>query len=789
MRYRLSEIAALCDGVLSGVDRTFGEVMTDSRSHAIDSEPLFAAIRGANYDAHRFIEEMYGRGVRAFLCESDIPDAGRYADAGFVRVNNTIAALQRLAAHRRKSFRGTVVGITGSNGKTVVKEWIARALPASVKLFRSPKSYNSQLGVAMSLLMAEGDEELLLIEAGISRPGEMAQLEHMIRPDITIITSAGDARQENFPTVEYKLEEKLALAAGSHTVIYHSGYDFLEQTVKRLCPDSRNIDAAAYETSCSDDPLSVRNASIVSAFCHIAGYPSADVAAAKPVVAMRTEVKEGINDSVIIDDSYSSDINSLALALDYLRMMAAGRKMTLILSDIPQSGMSGDELYSRAARLAENSGVDLIIGIGSRIADYAGRFNCQKRFYASVDDFLRDMRTSDIAGRAVLLKGGKSSRFERLSHALEKKSHTTVLSVDLDAMAHNLNIFRSRMQPSTRLIAMVKASSYGAGDFEVANMLRHRGVDFLAVAFADEGITLRERGIGGRIVVLNADSDSFETMIANRLEPEIYSLHSLGEFVAAVERFGEMHYPVHIKLDTGMHRLGFTADEIDELLPALDKWSRSVRVASLFSHLSCADDPAQDDFTRLQISRFDSMSRQIADSLGYPVLRHTANSAAIARFPEAQFDMCRLGIGLYGFGCIDDGLLRPVSTLRTRIVQIKRLKAGECVGYGRAGVLTRDSITATIPIGYADGLDRNLGCGRWSMLVGGRPAPITGRVCMDSCMIDITDIPDVREGDEVTVFSPEPGNTAADMAAVLGTIPYEILTSLSVRVKRIYIKA
>ena len=788
MKYKLSKIAALCGGILTGRDREVTDVATDSRSCAFGGEPLFAAIAGQNHDGHRFIGEMYGRGVRAFLCEREVAEMKRYEDAGFVVVASTVAALQRLAAEHRAAFGGVVVGITGSNGKTVIKEWIAQALPADVKLFRSPKSYNSQLGAALSLLMIEGDEDVALIEAGISRPDEMSRLERMIRPDIAILTSVGDAHQENFITVEEKTIEKLQLARRAGTLIYHSAYDYVEELAGKYCPDCRRIDAAEYAVKGLSDELTRRNAQIVKAFCETAGYPSEGVEMQRPVVAMRSEVKEGINGSLIIDDTYNSDINSLALALDYLHSVASGRETTLIISDILQSGMSGDELYSRAARLAARAGVGLVIGIGRRITEYAEKFVCDKRFYATVEDFLHDMRRDDIAGRAVLLKGNRMSRFERVSHALERKSHTTTLTVELDAMIHNLNYFRAQLRPETRLTAMVKAMSYGAGDFEVAQMLQHQGVDFLAVAFADEGVKLRERGISMRIVVLNADEGSFDAMIANRLEPEIYSLHSLAEFVAAAERFGEMNYPIHIKLDTGMHRLGFTAEELDGVFGALHRSARRVKVASVFAHLCVADDPSQDEFTRLQIRRFDEMSSRLRDAVGYAVIRHTANSAAIERFPEAQFDMCRLGLGLYGFGYAHNDSLRPVASLRTRIVQLKRLAKGETVGYGRAGVLSRDSVTATIPIGYADGLDRHLGCGRWSVLVHGQAAPTVGRICMDSCMIDVTDIDGVCEGDEVTVFSAAEGNTAEDMARVLGTIPYEILTSVSVRVKRIYTK-
>ena len=646
-----------------------------------------------------------------------------------------------------------MVGITGSNGKTVVKEWIAQQIPAGVKYFRSPKSYNSQLGVALSLLMIEGDEELALIEAGISCPGEMVRLERMIRPDTVIFTSIGEAHQENFTSLEEKSAEKLVLAKGARTIIYHGGSSLLERMIRTLYGGRQLQDAAEYPLP-EQLPAGVLesgagrvDAQLVGAFCRVMGFPDPDFGRIRPV-AMRLELKEGINGSLLIDDGV---------------------------------------LYGEVARLVAAAGVSRLIGVGDRIRNAGANFACDSAFYRTTDELLRNLRRDDVAGRVVLIKGSRDSHFERVSHALERKSHTTVLEVDLDAMIHNLNYFRARLRPGVRLVAMVKAASYGAGDFEVAQMLQHQGVNYLAVAFADEGVLLRERGIRMPIVVLNADEGSFDLMVAHRLEPEIYNFRSLAFFSKAVERVGEESYPIHIKLDTGMHRLGFMEGELDMLTETLGE-TPSVKVATIFSHLNCSDMPQEDRYTREQIARFDRMSGRLAAALPYPVLRHTANSAAIERFPEAQFDMCRLGLGLYGFGFEHNDELKPVSTLKSRIVQLKHLSAGEAVGYGRAGKLTRDSVTATVPMGYADGLDRHLGCGRWSMLVAGRPAPIVGRVCMDSCMIDVTDIPGVEEGDEVVIFSAVPGNTPEDMARVLDTIPYEVMTSVSGRVKRIYSK-
>lgn len=787
MRYTLSEIALICGGKLLGEDVTVDDVVTDSRSRAFAEGAMFVAMRGANHDSHDNTDEMYRRGVRGFMVERadgrEIPRG-----AGYVVVDNSLEALQRLAAAHRAAFGGTVVGITGSNGKTVVKEWAASSLPPAARFFASPASYNSQLGVALSLLMIEGDEEVALIEAGISECGEMERLERMIRPDVVLFTSIGDAHQGNFSSLGEKIAEKMILARGARTFIYHGSYGEIADALPELLPPSCRVENAA-EADVSELPTcneALRiDAAEVKTLCRVLGYPEPRL---KPAdTAMRLEVKEGVDGSTIIDDSYNSDINSLAIALDTLRSVAVGRKATAVVSDILQSGMSDEQLYSRVAQLAAGAGVDLLIGVGERIRAHGDKFRCATRFYDTTDDLLRGLKPEDTAGRAVLLKGNRRSHFERVCHALERRSHTTVLEVNLNDMTHNVGYFRRFLPMNHRLVAMVKARSYGAGDAEVAQLMQRLGVDYLAVAFADEGVILREKGITMPIVVLNADAGSFDKMVAHSLEPEIYSFRSLADFMRSVERYGGHNYPIHIKLDTGMHRLGFVDGEIARLAESLRE-TRTVRAATVFAHLSCADDPSQDDFTRGQIAQFDSMSSALATALPYGVLRHTANSAAIERFPEAAFDMCRLGLGLYGYGYRHNDELRPVSTLKTRIVQLRERRAGEAIGYGRSQRLDRDSVIATVPIGYADGLDRHLGGGRWSMLVAGRPAPIVGRVCMDSCMIDVTDVAGVKEGDEAVVFSPAAGNTPEDMAEALGTIPYEIMTSVSARVKRIYVK-
>lgn len=793
MNYKLTRIAEICGGVHRGAQRDVCSVTTDSRSFQLGPEPMFVAIGGANHDGHAYIGQMYGRGVRAFLVERNVETAA-YDQAGFVVVDNAVAALQKLAADHRDSFKGTVVAITGSNGKTVVKEWIAQLAPIGVKVFRSPKSYNSQLGVALSLMMIGGDEQIAIIEAGISKVGEMERLEAMIRPNIGIITTIGDAHQENFDSVEQKIDEKLKLFSRCSTILYNSNYDQIATKIENS--HARLVDIAEQIAEHNDnytifaDKASRENAAMAVALFDALGYDHQQTVGRLPLlqpVAMRLELKEGINNSLIINDSYNSDINSLSIALDYLKSVAGGRKQTLILSDILQSGLSPDELYGAVAQMIVASGVDSIIGIGDEIRRHSYLFECSREFYRSTDEFLNAINRNHTLDRAILIKGSRVSQFERLSHALQLKSHTTILEVDLDAMIHNLNYFRAKLEPHTKLMAMVKASSYGHGGYEVANMLQHQGVDYLAVAFADEGVLLRERGITMPMVVLNADSDSFELMVANSLEPEIYNFSSLESFLETVNRYGERNYPIHIKLDTGMNRLGFKSADIEVLTEMLGDNDSVVIVRSIFSHFAVSDDPSQDEFTRAQIAIFKDLTDRIISTLPYKPICHIANSAAIERLPGALFDMCRLGVGLYGVSADNQAALLAVSALRTRIVHIKDVEPDQSIGYGRAGHLTTVSRIATIPIGYADGLDRHLGCGKWSVMVNGYKAPIVGRICMDTCMIDVSGV-DVQEGDSVTIYGKNEGNTIIDMARVLDTIPYEIMTSVSARVKRIYTK-
>lgn len=770
MKYRLSEIVDIARRArLVGQDVEVRSVMTDSRhSFAPDSAPMFVAISGTNHDGHNFIDDLYRRGVRAFMVEREIESAD-YPEAGFVVVERSLRALQRVAADYRSHFDGVMVAVTGSTGKTAVKEWIAECAPAGVSVFRSPRSYNSQLGVALSLLMMEGSEDIAVIEAGISRPDEMARLEAVIRPDVGIFTSLEGQHDENFIDRAHKAAEKAVLFARARKVIYNSS--------------SRHITESLAAVKNKVGVESMR--AMVGELYATLGYDRLEVesklANAEPV-RLQLSLAEGLGGSLILSDTHNSDINSIAIALDSLGEVAGGRRRIVVLSDMLYSTLPDADIYSRVAQITAAAEVDMVIGIGRYIAANKHFFADRDEFYSSADEFLKVLTQDRFEGAAVLIKGGPMSGFDRIVHALSRKSHTTVLEVNLTQMVANLNRYRAQLPRGTKLMTMVKASSYGHGDYEIAVALQHEGVDYLAVAFADEGVLLRQKGITMPIVVLNADADSFSLMTSYRLEPEIYNFSSLEAFAAAVESAGESSYPIHLKIDSGMHRLGFRTEDAEKLCTRLAELRSVLIVRSIFSHFATADMPSEEEFVQQQRGYFEALSERIISSLPYRPLRHINNTAAIEHLPASSYEMCRLGIGLYGVG---EGA-RPIARLTTRIVQIKTLHEGDTVGYGRTGKIERTTKVATIPIGYADGLDRRLGGGVWSVSVAGKRAPIIGRICMDSCMIDVTDIP-CTEGDEVVIFGGE-GGSVVEMAEALGTIPYEIMTSVSSRVKRIYVK-
>lgn len=754
MNYTLSQIASATGGTLYGAERHVSAVATDSRS-PMSENSLFVALTGDKRDGHDYIDQMIERGCHAFLVER-LEERWVQSAASFILINNSLKALQTLAAHHRASFKGRVVAITGSNGKTVVKEWFAQLWDASNgALAKSPRSYNSQLGVALSLLSIRGNERVAVIEAGISKRGEMERLEAMIRPDVGVLTNVGEAHSENFGgSKEEILKEKLKLFENCPVVIRG---DLLE-----------------------GDTIEKHNTKIVSEIYRILKLTHLPIESLEPV-ALRLEVQQGVSGSEIINDSYNSDLISIETALDFQQRTTNRVERILIVSDIEQSATKGAELYGRVAELARNYKVAKVIGIGAEIRAQRELFDgISSQFYGSTADFLSSIFMPDFDGCSVLLKGSRSFAFERISRALELRTHTTTLEVNLSRLVENFTKYRSMIAPRVKTMAMLKASAYGAGGVIVAKKLIEAGVSYLAVAFADEGVALRQGGIESPIVVLNSDPGSFAVMIEHNLEPEIYSFDSLAQYERAVRREGICAAPIHLKLDTGMHRLGFLEHELGELCKTL-KNSSLLEVKSIFSHLSSADDPAQDDFTRGQITLFEAMSQKIIDELGLEnCIRSLANSAGTERFEAAHFDMVRLGIGLY----------TNVSTLKTRVVQVKTVEKGESVGYNRRSICERTTRLAILPVGYADGMDRRLSRGVGRVNIGGVLYPTIGNICMDTTIVDVTDTPNaaepVRSGDQAVIFGPA-HPTADEVAETIGTISYEILTSISPRIKRLYV--
>ncbi|MFS8616435.1 MAG: bifunctional UDP-N-acetylmuramoyl-tripeptide:D-alanyl-D-alanine ligase/alanine racemase [Solitalea sp.] len=786
---------------------------TDSRRIRFPGQSLFFAIKAAR-DGHDFIREAWEQGVRNFVISSGDFPVEAYPESNFLLVRDTLAALQTLAGSHRRKFDYPVIGITGSNGKTIVKEWLFQLLSVDKNIVRSPKSYNSQTGVPLSLWRMGSEYDLAIMEAGISRPGEMERLEKMIRPDIGILTNIGPAHDEGFRTLEEKISEKLKLFSHTFLFIYEKklldnyagplpgqehftwGYrgdeDLYIRAVKPTGKGSR------LEGRCRDgevrieipftDPASLHN--VITCWCLLLWmeYPSNEINKRMhqlAPVSMRLELMQAINRSSFINDTYNSDLGSLEAALDFLVRQQQHPRKTVILSDILQTGLNQQVLYEKVSGLLQAAGIDRLIAIGEALGRHRGLFSLSEmQFYDNTEEFTRSFTPSMFGNEAILLKGARPFRFERISRLLEQKQHDTTLEVNLNAMVGNLNFYKSRLSPGTGVMAMVKAFSYGSGSYEIASMLQFHKADYLAVAYADEGVSLRENGIEMPILVMSPEPRSFDALIESGLEPELFSFRLLEEFLLFLEEKNLEDYPIHIKLDTGMHRLGFTEEDLERLAILL-KETCAVRVRSVFSHLAASEDTAEDDFTRKQIARFEDFSGRLEKALSYPFLRHLVNSAGILRFPQAHYDMVRLGIGLYGIGGDTEaaGALQPVGTLKTSISQIREVQAGESVGYGRSGKVNRDSRIATVKIGYADGFDRRLGNGVGEMLVNGKRAPVIGPVCMDMCMLDVTEI-DCRETDEVTVFGED--LPIQEIAAKLHTTPYEVLTAVSQRVKRIY---
>ena len=858
MQYSIEKIATLIGARRIGqTDAQIGWLLTDSRSLCFPEETLFFALTSARNDGHKYIPDLYRRGVRNFVV-SKTPNPGDLeTDANYLVVPSPLAALQRLAERHRDEFDIPIIGITGSNGKTMVKEWLYQLLLPSQKIVRSPRSYNSQIGVPLSVWLLNEQTEVGIFEAGISQPGEMSALRDIIQPTIGVLTSLGAPHQENFRSIEEKCMEKLELMHDTEAMVYCSDNDIVSRCIRRMQYKGEKI---AWSRSDSNAPFfvksvvtgnrkdyspssfllppsstityiyqaeentytipfideaSIENSITCAAVALHLGLTPAQLADRMPrlePVAMRLEVKQGQHGCILINDSYNSDINSLDIALDFMNRressppelggVRGGLNKVLILSDIFQSGVAPDLLYAQVSDLCLKRGIDKFIGIGPELSAQADRIQiANKQFFADVNHFLASNAFNDLHDELILLKGARPFGFDKITEQLEQKVHETILEVTLNAVVENLNYYRSFLKPETKMVCMIKADAYGAGAVEIAKTLQDHRVDYLAVAVADEGVTLRKAGITANIMIMNPEMTAFKTMFDYDLEPEVYSFRLLDALIKAARKEGITGWPVHIKLDTGMHRLGFNVgyspllsrrgegwsdqrsfDEIDELIDRL-KHQNAIIPRSVFSHFVGSDSDDFDAFSARQFELFEQGSQKLQSAFSHKILRHMDNSAGIEHFPERQMDMCRLGLGLYGVDPRDNRMLSTVSTLKTTILQLRHVPAGDTVGYSRKGKIERDSVIAAIPIGYADGLNRHLGNRHGYCLVHGQKAEYVGNICMDVAMIDVTDIP-CQEGDQVEIFGEHLPVTV--LSDIIDTIPYEVLTAVSNRVKRVY---
>ena len=822
MTYTIEKITTLIEAYRYGnVEAHIAFLLTDSRSLCFPEETLFFALKTERHDGHHYIPELYRRGVRNFVV-TEVPEdyATHYAEANFLQVADTCKALQRLVECHRNEYHIPIVGITGSNGKTVVKEWLYQLLSADRYVTRSPRSYNSQIGVPLSVWLMNEQTEVGIFEAGISLRGEMRALREIIQPTIAVLTNIGSAHQENFASREEKCREKLVLFREAETIVYdaddelvrrsvaemaHKGEALYSSTTDRQAPmfvthiskgDTETTLSYIYKQGKEErftipfiDDASVANSITCAMVALRLGVTAEQLAQRMRLlepVAMRMEVKQGRHGCTLINDSYNSDVNSLNIALDFMnrRPDHQGRRRTLILSDIFQSGETAENLYREVGSLVKKREVQKFIGIGPEISRNSDAIPVsEKFFFNTVDAFIRSEVFRNLRDEVILIKGARTFGFDQITDLLVQKVHETVLEVNLGAVIENLNYYRSLMKPDTKLVCMIKADAYGAGSVEIAKTLQDHRVDYLAVAVADEGATLRRNGITSNIMIMNPEMSAFKTLFDNDLEPEVYSFRLLDALIKAAEKEGITDYPVHIKLDTGMHRLGFDPlKDMEELISRL-KHQNAIIPRSVFSHFVGADSDGFDDFSAQQFELFDKGSKQLQAAFKHKILRHIDNSAGIEHFPERQLDMCRLGLGLYGIDSRNNEIIHTVSTLKTTILQLRQVPAGDTVGYSRKGTIEHDSIIAAIPIGYADGLNRHLGNRRGYCLVNGKRAEYVGNICMDVAMIDVTGI-DCSEGDSVEIFGEHlPVTVLSDM---LDTIPYEVLTCISNRVKRVY---
>ncbi len=827
--YTISDIAKITNGRLlssqpSNLPVRF--LLTDSRRSFPSVGAMFIALVGKNHNGNHYIQQCYEKGVRFFLV-SEAPDRDTLKDVHIILVENTLTALQALTAHHRNQFDIPVIGVTGSNGKTIVKEWLSQLLAVDYKVVKSPKSYNSQIGVPLSVWQISEGDELGIFEAGISTTEEMKQLVPIIHCDICLITNIGEAHSEGFSSIEEKVIEKLKLAKHASLIVYCMDYPEIHKAVQRLYPE-KNTYTWSYKQKADLQITKIEQAhkstiltavfpgkerdsigssykiqlpfqgeayieNSVHCWCLLDCFnvPFEEISKRMQLLRslpLRLELLEGVNNCTIINDGYNNDLNSLEIALDFLLEQTHHEKTVVILSDILQSGLTDQALYSRVADLVNGMEVSELIGIGPAIPNVKPHLisSISFREYPTTKAFLSDKEyLKTLNNSSVLLKGARTFKFEDIANVLIQKKHKTVLEINLSAVSHNLNVYRNLLEPGTKLMAMVKASGYGSGSLEIARLLEFQQIDYLAVAYTDEGVELRKAGIQLPIMVMNPEPSSLGTLVRYQLEPQVYSFSLLQQLIALEK---EAPIPVHIMLDTGMKRLGFEPKDCVQLSDVLLNYTDEICLVSVFSHLASSDNPAHDSFTKEQLASFQHFTRQLSEELDVQPIRHMLNTSGISRFPEAQFEMVRLGIGLYGV----DGnpkiqeRLQTVCTLKATISQIKEVETGVSVGYNRVGEVKRMSRIGTISIGYADGFFRRLSDGLGQVWVHGQLAPVIGNVCMDMTMLDLTDIPEAQEGDTVEVFGAN--LPIADFAKAAGTIAYEGLTAVSARVKRVYFR-
>jgi len=823
LKYTISDIARILAAEAAIVtDTAIDHLLLDSRKVYSAATSLFFALKGFRKDGHQFIHELYKKGVHNFVVSTPV-EKSNFPEGNFLLVDDTLEALQQLAAFHRQQFNIPVIGITGSNGKTIVKEWLYQLLHEDFTIVRSPKSYNSQVGVPLSVWQLHEHHTLAIFEAGISEQGEMLRLEKMIRPTMGVLTNIGAAHSEGFIDDDHKFREKLTLFRNSEVLIGKEedlvqreavketvemfsdslqllswgseggGNTFVLSSVEKEAATTTFIINSQPVTIPFTDDASVENA--ITCYCVLQQFGVAPEVIAQRMlrlqpVNMRLELKKGINHCSIINDSYSADLSSLEIALNFLDQQSGNGTRTVILSDFLQSSLPDEELYKTVLESLVKHNVSRLIGIGERISTTVNRLLQEEEYglnitlFSSTAEFLQQFRSSQFKDETILIKGARVFAFEQIVPLLEQKVHQTILEINLNAIVHNLKEYQQLLNPSTKVMAMVKAFAYGSGGAEIAGILQYHKVDYLGVAYADEGVELRKAGIILPVMVMNPEANAFETIVEYNLEPELYSFELLHAFDTYLKSEGLQQYPVHVEIETGMNRLGFGVNEIAKLAEVLVATS-SFKIQSVFSHLAASEEPAQDNFTLQQLEQFTQAAAQLEKLLGYSFIQHIANSAAVIRHPQLQLDMVRLGIGLYGVDSAASGRLnlQTVTTLKSTVAQLKYLKKGESVSYNRKGVVSNDAVIATVRIGYADGYPRRLGNGVGKVFINGHFVPVIGTVCMDMFMVDVTGVP-VQEGDEVVLFGNELRvEQVADWAA---TIPYEIMTGISQRVKRVY---